>query len=148
GPQLIEQLLAEGNLARLVAFAVRDAEHHSLLVDVLQTHAAQLGAAHTGGVQGHEDGAVAEVGGGVDEAGYLLGAEDEGNLILMSAGQREILARIAVAQNLVIEETQRRDLDGDRMRSDLLFEAVELVLADVLNAKLFGRAMEVFGEPP
>ena len=66
----------------------------------------------------------------------------------MSAGQREILARIAAAQNLVIEETQRRDLDGDRMRSDLLFEAVELVLADVLDAKLFGRAMEVFGEPP
>ena len=52
--------------------------------------------------------------------GYLLGAEDEGNLILMSAGQREILARIAAAQDFVVEEAQRRDLDGDRMRSDLL----------------------------
>jgi len=145
---LIEQLLAEGDLARLVTFAVRDAEHLSLLIDVLGAHAAQLGAAHTCGVERHQDGAVAEVGGGIDKAGDLLGAEDEGNLVLMDAGERQILTGIAASQDLVVEEAERGDLDRDRMRLDLLLETVELVLSDVLDAELFRRAMEVFGEPP
>jgi hypothetical protein len=60
-----------------------------------QARADRLGAAHTGGVESHEDGAVAEVGGGVDEAGDLLGAENDGDLVLMSARQGKIVARVA-----------------------------------------------------
>ena len=57
----------------------------------------------------------------------------------MGPGHRQVVAQVASSQNLVVEETQRRDLDGDRMRLDLLFEPVELIFADVFDAELSGE---------
>jgi hypothetical protein len=128
---------------------MRDANDHALFVDVLGTELAEFGAAHAGVIQSHQDSAVAEIGGGVDEAPDLVGAEHDGDLAARRSRQREVVAGIAAAQNFEIEETQGRHLHHDRLRFKLaLIDEVQLVLADVLRAQLLGRVMEVFGEPP
>ena len=50
----------------------------AFLVDVLRPEMAQFGASHAGGVERHEDGAVAQIGGGLDEAGHFVGAQHDG----------------------------------------------------------------------
>ena len=77
--QLLEQLETERNFTGLVAFAMRDANRHALFVDVLGAELAEFGAAHAGVIQSHQDGAVAEIGGGVDEAPDLVSAKHDGN---------------------------------------------------------------------
>src|SRR5215470_1635571 len=84
--KLVEQLRTERNLPILAAFALADADHHAFLVDVLGTQTAQLGAAHARGVQGHEDGAVAQVAGAVDEACHFLSAQYDGDLPTEKSG--------------------------------------------------------------
>jgi len=53
----VQQLWAKRDLAGLPAFAMRDADDRALRVDVLGAELAQFGAAHSRGVEGHEDGA-------------------------------------------------------------------------------------------
>lgn len=147
--QLLAQLGTEGNFAGLAAFAMRDANDHALFVDVLGAELAQFGAAHAGVVQSHQDGAVAEIGSGGDEAPDLVGAEHDGDLPARRSRQRDVVAGIAATQNFQIEEAKGRHLHHDRLRFELaLFDEVQLVLAYVLPAELLGRVMEVFGESP
>jgi hypothetical protein len=72
---LLEQRGAQRDVAILAALAVADVDHHAGAVDVLNLKVAEFRSAHTGGVEGHEDGPVAEVDGAVDESRGFLGAE-------------------------------------------------------------------------
>ena len=94
GPELVEQFRAERHLAVFAAFALADADHHALLVDVLGPEVAQLGAAHAGGVERHQNGAVAQIGGGVDQAGDFVRAQARSGICRRSSlGQRQVVAR-------------------------------------------------------
>ncbi len=76
GTELGEEGGTERYIAVLTALALADVDHHAGAVDVLRGEAAEFRAAHAGAVQRHEDGTVAEIGGAIDQAGDLLGAED------------------------------------------------------------------------
>ena len=67
GDELLKESGAERDVAILATLALTDMDHHAGPVDVLDLETAEFGAAQTSGVEGHEDGAVAEVGGAVDE---------------------------------------------------------------------------------
>ena len=147
--QLLAQLGTEGNFAGLVALAMRDANDHAFFVDVLGTELAEFGAAHAGVIQSHQDGAVAEIGGGIDEAPDLISAEHDGDPATRYSRQRDVVAGIAAAENLEIEKAKGRHLHHDRLGFELaLLDEVQLVLADVFASELVGRPMEVFSEPP
>src|SRR5215469_5929213 len=147
--QLLAQLGTERNFAGLAAFSMRDANDHALFVDVLGTELAEFGAAHAGVIQSHQDGAVAEIGGGVDETPDLIGAQHDGDLAASRSWQWQVVAGIAAAQDFEIEEAKGRHLHHDRLRFELaLFDEVQLVLPNLLGTEFLRRLMEVFGEPP
>jgi len=145
---LVEQLLAEGDLAGLVSFAVGNADDHTLLVDVLGTEAAQFGTPHSRGVERHQDGAVAKVGGRFDEASDLVGAQHQRDLAPQRFRQGHVVAGVVAAQHLEIQKAQGRDLQSDGFGAKSPLDKASLILADVFAAQLLGGAMEVLGEPP
>ena len=80
-------------------------DDHPLAVDVLDAQSGNLGDPQAGGIGGHEDGTVLEVGDGGKEAGHLVGAEDdrEGEGLL---GRGDALRDVVASQGLPIEEAQ------------------------------------------
>ena len=82
-----QQPRREHHVAVLAALALADAEDHALAVDVVDAQGDDLGDPQAGGVGGHEDGAVLEADDGREEAGHLVEAEDDGELLgLLGAG--------------------------------------------------------------
>src|SRR5438132_3470669 len=149
GAKLVEQLWTERNLSILAAFALADADHHAFLIDVLWTQTAQLGAAHASGVQGHEDSAVPQVTGGVDEVRHFFSAQYDRDLPTGEFGQGQIIAREAPPQNLVDQESQRRCMPRNRPGVELpLLQKVQLIFPDMLQAELIGGAVEMLSELP
>ena len=53
-------------------------DEHEFFVDVGGFESHQFGAPHAGGIERHQDGAVEQVGGGVDETGDFFGAQHGG----------------------------------------------------------------------
>jgi hypothetical protein len=96
-------------------------DDHALLVDVLGAEAPPFAAAHAGGVERHEDGAVAEIGGCVGERGDFLGAEHEGDLPARLFRKRQVIAGVTLPQDLEGEEAKRGDLHHDRLGAKLTF---------------------------
>jgi len=83
---------------------VDNADHHALTVDVADFKPAQLSPPHGGGIQSHDQGAVKEVTGGVDQASYFLGAEN-GRESFAELGERDIFSAEVPVESLEIEET-------------------------------------------
>ena len=104
---MVEQFGAERDFAVLAALALADVDDHAFLVDVFGPQVAQLGAAHAGGVKRHEDGAVPQIGGGVDQAGHFIRAEDGGDLTPQQFGQRQVVAARSAASGPSEEEAER-----------------------------------------
>jgi hypothetical protein len=65
--QGIQQFGTERHVAVALALALPDMDQHELLIDVGGFQLHQFGAAHAGGVQGHQDCAIQQVGGGIDQ---------------------------------------------------------------------------------
>jgi len=86
--QLVEQFRTERNLAVLAAFALANADHHPMLVDIFGPQLAQLGAAHAGGIECHQDGAMSKVRCGVNKTGHFIRAEHDGHLSAQHLGER------------------------------------------------------------
>ena len=93
-------------MALLLALA-QDADDHPLAVDILDVQPRNLGDPQAGGIGGHEDGAVLEVGEGGEEAAHFIGAEDDGKGVGL-LGWDDALENVVAAQGLPIEEVQRR----------------------------------------
>jgi len=114
----------------------------------VELQAAEFGAAHSGGVKCHQDRAVAEVGSALDESCGLLGAEDR-RQSSRRLGQRQVIALEGTSENLQIQEAKSAHLHHDAVGCQLLlFEKVDLVLPDMLNAELIGRAAEILRKLP
>jgi len=148
GAELSEESEAERYVAVLAALALADVDHHASAVDVLRLQAADLRAAHAGGVEGHEDGAVVEVGGMFDESRGLLGAE-HGRQGAGSLGQGQVVTPERAFEDLEIKEAERAHLHHDGMGLQSAFlEEMYLILANVFDTKPLWRTMEELGELP
>src|SRR5471030_2856821 len=75
--QDLEQPGREHYIAILTVLPLVHTDHHALAVDIgdLQMH--DFGDTQSGGVRGHQDGAVLEAGDRLEEGGDLLQAEDD-----------------------------------------------------------------------
>ena len=72
------QVGGEHDGAVLAPPALLDADHHALAVDVGDAQVGDFRDAKAAGVQGHEQGAGLDVGGGPEQGSHLLGAHDLG----------------------------------------------------------------------
>ncbi len=94
--ELLEQNGAEWDVAGLVTLVLGDAQHHAFFVDVLRAHAAQLGPAHAGRVERHQDGAVTEVRSGVLVPGRPLA------VLQIRRGEAECVEKTEVESGTVV----------------------------------------------
>src|SRR5215469_5142257 len=96
-----------------MALAVDHVEDHALAVDVGNLQPDNLGAAHTGAVENHQQGALEQAAAGVDQPCDLFPAQDVGQLPL-HPGIGKKLVEPAAAKRVYEKEAQRSymDLDG------------------------------------
>src|SRR5271170_2226543 len=144
--QCLEQLGAEHDIAVLAALALPDMNHHPLAVDVAHLQVGCFCAACAGGIKRHQKDAMKWGISRVDQPRYFILAE-----YLRKVTDLLRIGRLGNAppalQNVNIEEPQRRQTKGDGVRTVLqLGEEHRLILANVLWAKLIGRAPEVPAE--
>jgi hypothetical protein len=103
----------QGNIAVAAALALVNTNHHAFAIDVANLETTEFVAAHGGGIQGHEQGAVIEVAGRVDESSHLLRAE-HGRQSLVGFWKRNVLGEEMPMQCLDEQEAQGGDILRDR----------------------------------
>ena len=146
GAEDLQQPRREHDVAILLPLALADADDHALAVDVGDAQAGDLGDPQAGGIGGHEQGAVLEVGDGGEEAGHLVGAQDDRESAGL-LGRGDARGDIVAAQGLAVEEAQGAAGLVIVAHGDVpLLEEMEQVVADVFGAEVIGRGVEVAGE--
>ena len=120
---------------------------HATAINVADLQAREFGAAHTGTVEGHENGAIEGSRRSIDELCNLF----------LTENLREAMALLGIGsvgnapgpfERLDVEEAQGAEMIGHRTGSQFVHgEELSLVLADVLRSQAIGRAVEVLGEP-
>ena len=91
------------DVAVLAALRLPDVEHHALAVDVTAAQAQDFGGAQTPAVAGHEQGAVLEVGAGVEDGRHLLGGKNLGECPALLLVRHPLDVPVLV-QALAVEE--------------------------------------------
>src|SRR5437660_12923527 len=81
--QFFEQDGAEHHVAVLVTLTVLNVHDHASAIDVADLQERELGAAHAGAVEGHQNGAIEGSRRSLDELGYFFLAEDSGQEIAL-----------------------------------------------------------------
>jgi hypothetical protein len=109
-----------------------NAYHHALTVDVADFELAEFRAPYGGGIQSHDQGAVKEVTGGVNQATYFLGAE-YGRESFAELGERNIFGVEVPVESLEEKETQRGRMLPDGVGRQLLLKQMKLILPDVFR---------------
>src|SRR5450631_4124658 len=144
--QRIEQLRAEHYIAVLASLALPDVNHHPLAVDVADLQVGRFCAACAGGIHRHQQDAMK---GGVRRLNQLRDfflTEHPWKVTHLLRIGRLGDAPVAL-QHVDIEEPKRRQPHDYGVRTVLqLGEEHRLVLANVLWAKLIGRAPEIPAE--
>ena len=144
--QRFQQLGAEHDVAILAALSTLDVKDHSPAVDVADLQTRQLGSAHSGRVERHQDGAIEQSGRRIDPLRDFLGAENPGQPD-DSLWVRGLVDTPGLLECLDEEEPQCPDALVDAVGGQLSFaKQVGLVLANVLRAQRVGRLMEIAGE--
>src|SRR5215469_451527 len=69
-----EQYRTQWYFTIMATLSLVNADHHALAVNVGDLESAQFGSAHGGGVESHEQGAVKQITGGIDEPSHFLWA--------------------------------------------------------------------------
>src|SRR5436853_5861309 len=145
--QFFEQDGAEHHVAVLVTLAVLNVHDHAPAIDVADLEARELGAAHAGAVEGHQNGAVEGSRRSLDELCYFFLTENRGQAIAL-LGIGSFGNAPGPLERLDVKEAQGAEMVGHRTGSQFVpGEELRLVLADVLRSKAIGRAVEVLGEP-
>ena len=131
-------------LAVAAALALGNADHHSLTVDVLYLQPAEFGTACGGGIQGHEQRAVIEIAGRVDQSGYFLRAE-HGGQSLSGFGKWNVLRQEMSVQCLYEQEAQCGYILTDRGRSQFLgLEQMSLILPNLVGPEFVRWLVKIF----
>src|SRR5438445_5978757 len=144
--QFFEQDWAEHDVAVLPALAVLNVHDHASAIDVADLQARELGAAHAGTVEGHQNGAIEGSRRSIDELCYFFLAEDSGQAIAL-LGIGSVGNAPGPLERLDVEEAQGAEMVGHRTGSQFVQgEELGLVRADVLRSQVIGRAVEVLSE--
>ena len=93
------------DVAVLLTLGLADADDHPPAVDVVDAQGHDLGDAEPGGVGGHEDGTVLEAGDRLEELSDLVGAQDDGELLLL-LGRDDVVHDPFLAEGDAVEEPQ------------------------------------------
>src|SRR5205823_9212769 len=138
---------AEHHVAVLPAFAALNVHDHASAIDVADLQERELGAAHAGAVEGHQNGAIEGSRRSLDKLCYFFLAENGGQAIAL-LGIGSVGNAPGPFERLDVEEAQGAEMIGHRTGSQFVHgEELSLVLADVLRSQAIGRAAEVLGEP-
>lgn len=138
GTQRFQQRRAQGQVAVLVSLAIDHMEDHAPAVDVGDLYPGDLGAAHPGAVENHQQGALEQVAAGLDQTRHFLPAQDFGQFPARPGIGQE-LAELVPVQGAHEQEPQGRDMVFDRSRAEFSFpEKISLVTAQVLRTELVG----------
>src|SRR5579871_6126905 len=103
--QFLEQDRAEHDIAVLPAFAVLNVHDHSSAIDITDLQARELGAARTGAVQGHQNGAIERGRRSIDELGDFVLTENSRQAITL-LGIRSVGNAPRPLERLDVEEAQ------------------------------------------
>ena len=142
----LEQFGTQGDIAVAFALALVNANHHALTVDVLYLQRAEFFPAYGGGIQRHEERAVIEIAGRVDESSHLLRAE-HGRRSLVGFRKWNVLSQKVPAQCLYEQDAQRGHILTDRGRSQLLrLEQMSLILPNLLGPELVRWLVKMLGK--
>jgi len=145
--QFLEQDGAEHDVSVLATFAALNVHDHASAVDIADLQARELGAAHAGAVEGHQNGAIEGSRRSLDELCYFFLTENGGQAIAL-LGIGSVGNAPGPLERLDVEEAQGAEMVGHRTGSQFVHgEELGLVLANVLRSQAIGRAVEVLGEP-
>src|SRR5215469_10359448 len=145
--QFLEQDRAEHDIAVLPSFAALNVHDHSSAIDIADLQARKLGAARTGAVQGHQNGAIKRSRRSIDELCYFFLTENSGQAIAL-LGIGSVGNAPGPLERLDVEEAQGAEMVGHRTRSQFVHgEELRLVLTDVPGSQAIGRAVEVLSKP-
>ena len=133
----------EHDVAVLAPFALLDADHHPLGIDVADAQVGDLRDAQATRVHRHQQGSVLEVARRLEQGGHLLRAEDlrqlEAHLLVGNVADFPV-----ALEHLAVEEPERADdLVEVGPRDPAVPGQVQLVLADVLEGELIRGPHEV-----
>src|SRR5215510_5848139 len=145
--QFLEQDGAEHDVAVLLAFAALNVHDHASTIDIADLQARELGAARTGAVQSHQNGAIEASRRRIDKLGDFFLAENSRQAIAL-LGIGSVGNAPGLLERLDVEEAQGEEMVGHRTGSQFVHgEKLGLVLADVPWSQAIRRAVEVLGEP-
>jgi hypothetical protein len=147
-PQRLSQLGAEGHVAVPLAFALADMDQHQFFIDVAGFQLHQFSASHARGVEGHQHGAIQQVGGGLDEPGDFFRTQHRGQT-KRDFGERDVLQHIGALERLHEEKTER----GGALRHGVAGQfphakQVSLKLPDLFGTEFVRGAVKVLSEFP
>src|SRR5215470_11044276 len=145
--QFLEQDGAKHDVAVLLAFAALNVHDHASAINIADLQARELGAARTGAVQGHQNGAIEGRRCSIDELGDFFLTENGGQAIAL-LGIGSVGNAPGPLERLDVEEAQGAEMVGHRTGSQFVHgEELRLVLADVPWSQAIGRAVEVLSKP-
>lgn len=146
GPQDVQELGRQHDVAVLAPFARVDADHHALAVDRIGRQADRFGDPQAGRIAHGENDSVFRVVDRDEEAvDFLLAHHDWKFLRLAARGDRVVDVPIPLKGHFV-KEPDGRDRDQDRTgRQALFLDEMELVGPDIFRAKQVRRFAEVAG---
>jgi len=130
-PERGEERGTQRNLAIAATFALLDAQHHAVTIDVTDFQLARFAATQARPVERHQQCAVIEILGAPNQALDLVGTEDDRQAEPLLR-IREVLAYVAPLQDIPAEETQRADLRDDRAHGESsLLEEKQVVASEL-----------------
>src|SRR5512146_6425 len=123
--------MAEHDIAVLPSFAVLNVHDHSSAIDIADFQARELGAARTGAVQGHQNGAIERSRCSIDELCYFSLTENSGQAIAL-LGIGSVGDAPGPLERLDVEEAQSAEMVGHRTGSQFADgKELRLVFPDV-----------------
>ena len=145
--QDLQELGRQHHVAVFLAFALLDADDHSLAVDVGGLQLNRLRDAQAGGIARGQDGVVFDVGDAAEEPLNFLGTEDDRQLLRLLGKRQDLFRRPVPFERHTVEKAQRRNGGVDRAgRQLLLVGQINLVGPNVLAPEQVRRLAEVTRE--
>ena len=127
----MRSVATEGDVAIPSAFALLDAEHHALAIDVADFELARFAAAQAGAVERQQQRAVIEILRPGDQLLDFVGTEDDGETESLLR-IRQVLAHIAPLQDITAEEPEGADLGDDGPYGEPpLFEQIQVIAPEL-----------------
>src|SRR5437763_9557055 len=111
--QFLEQDGAKHDIAVLVTLAVLNVHDHTSAIDIADLQARELGAAHAGAVEGHQNGAIEGSRRSIDEPGYFFLTENAGQSIAL-LGVGSVGNAPGPLERLDVEKAQGAEMIGHR----------------------------------